>query len=392
MPDDLELSCMRPDDLPQVVRTLALAFGGAPEGVAEWLSLAGHDSIRLLREGGRPVATLTRVPMGQYFGGRSVPMLGIAGVGVPPELRGRSFAKRLMQGCIRDAAREGWALSTLFASTHTLYRAAGYERAGHRFTCTAPSAHLPAFERAGRVVPLDDPSHDSVRALYAGWASAFNGMLDRGPYCWARVRKFREQLYQGFMTLDGAGKPDGYLFLSQARRPDGKFDLILSDVAFASPEAGRRLVGFLAGFGMMMNDLIFSGGATHPLLMLLPQQRARVELRDDWMLRVVDVEKALSARGYPPGVDAEVHMNVTDELVPANAGNWVLRVAGGRGKVSRGGSGDLQLSPNGLACLYSGYYTPTQAALAGLAQGPAEVLAGATGVFTAGSPWMTDFF
>ena len=46
------------------------------------------------------------------------------------------------------------------------------------------------------------------------------------------------------------------------------------------------------------------------------------------MLRVVDVAAALSLRGYSPGVTGEVHFDVTaDEVLPENAGRWVLRVS-----------------------------------------------------------------
>ncbi|MBM4107847.1 MAG: GNAT family N-acetyltransferase [Phycisphaerae bacterium] len=164
MPDQSTLSGLRPDDEAKGVRALALAFAGTSESVVEWIAHASRDNLRVLRDAGRPVASLVRVPMGQHFGGQSVPMLGIAGVAVPPELRGRSCAKRLMQGCIRDADDEGWPLSTLFASTHTLCRSVGYERAGHRFQCTVPAAQLPNHARGDRIVPIDDPSSDAICA------------------------------------------------------------------------------------------------------------------------------------------------------------------------------------------------------------------------------------
>lgn len=56
---------------------------------------------------GAPAASLVRVPVGQRFGGRSVPMLGIAGVAVPPERRGGGLARRLMADAI-SASNTPW--------------------------------------------------------------------------------------------------------------------------------------------------------------------------------------------------------------------------------------------------------------------------------------------
>ncbi|WP_415835168.1 GNAT family N-acetyltransferase, partial [Corallococcus soli] len=41
--------------------------------------------LRLLRHDGQVAATLTLIRMGQFLGGRSVPIIGVGGVGVAPE-------------------------------------------------------------------------------------------------------------------------------------------------------------------------------------------------------------------------------------------------------------------------------------------------------------------
>src|ERR1043166_2690224 len=83
-------------DLPAAVRMIVHAFAGTEEGTRDWLRAAGMKSVRVVREHGKPGAAagcLLRIPMGQYFGGRSVSMLGIAGVAVAPEARGRGLAE-----------------------------------------------------------------------------------------------------------------------------------------------------------------------------------------------------------------------------------------------------------------------------------------------------------
>ena len=76
------------------------------------------------------------------------------------------------------------------------------------------------------------------------------------------------------------------------------------------------------------------------------------------MLRIADLSAALEARGYAPQLQADLHLEVTDPLVPENSGPWQLTVRGGRGVVRRGGEGRLRLDIGVLAALYTGYGRP----------------------------------
>src|SRR5437899_11339256 len=104
-------------DLPALSRMISLAFGTPVEGVKEWLTRAGLQEVRVLREGSSDVACALRVPMGQFFGGKSVPMMGVAGVAVAPEVRGRDLATRVLQEVLREARGEGLPHSPVYPAT-----------------------------------------------------------------------------------------------------------------------------------------------------------------------------------------------------------------------------------------------------------------------------------
>ena len=231
-------------------------------------------------------------------------------------------------------------------------------------------------------------------AAYAAFAAGFDGMVDRGPYVWNRIKKFREEIYHGFGIRNGAGGLDGYLYLNQKRKPEpsGRQEILLTDLVFNTREAGRRLLGFLADFATMGDDVVFSVGPAHPALMLLGQQRYKLEFHYYWMLRILNVGRALSARGYGPGLDAELHLDLDDEVVPENHGRFTLRVRDGRGEVSRGGRGELKTSVRGLAAMYSGHLAAPALAACGLASGDERAMRTAATVFGGSTPWMTDFF
>jgi predicted acetyltransferase len=84
-----------------------------------------------------------------------------------------------------------------------------------------------------------------------------------------------------------------------------------------------------------------------------------------WLLRVVDVAKALEKRGYPSGVQAELHLEVQDDLIAENNGRFILSVSHGQGEVTRGGTGELKLHIRELAPLYTSLFTPYQLQLTG---------------------------
>src|SRR5262249_39401168 len=152
---------------------------------------------------------------------------------------------------------------------------------------------------------------------------------------------------------------------------------------------------FLAGHRSMIEQVTWSGGPLDPLVYLLREPlvavaraRARTSLSFDWMLRIVDVPKALSMRGYPAGLSAELHLDVRDELLPSTHGRVVLAIEGGRGDVRPGGEGRIQLHVRDLAALYSGFMSPAELRVLGTLSGPdPDVdLAGAT--FAGPRPWM----
>lgn len=385
-------------------RLLSLAFAGPRDRSEEWIRVGGAEHMRVLRDGDRVVACLMRIPMGQYFGGKSVPMVGIAGVAVAPEERGKGHARSLMQECLRECVAQGAPISTLYASTQELYRQVGYEQAGHRFTTIVPYTQLEvdrrdAVEDRGvemLVAPATAADDDEIRACYDEFARTRDGMLDRGAYVWRRTRQMRDVMYAGWVVRV-QGKVEGYVFVSQERdAKTGRHDLSVSDYAFTTARAGRRLVQFLGNFGSMMQECVLPGGPLHPLAHFMAQQRFRVEKKDFWMVRVTDVVRALEARGYPAGVSARLMVDVRDDLIAANQGRFELSASGGAGRVRRVASGEggtgLGVDVRGLAALFAGVVTARQAVGLGWASGSSEVVDLAAALFAGGTPAMTDHF
>jgi predicted acetyltransferase len=379
-------------EIPSLTRLLGLAFTMPPEGADAWLRRGGLENVRILREGTAPVAMLMRIPMGQFFGHRSVPMVGIAAVAVAPEARGRGVARRLMQDAVTEAHAEGWPISCLYPSTQSLYRQIGYEQAGHRFLVRIPLADIDVRERGLPVVALGDVDQPAVEACYSSFAASQDGWLDRSRFGWMGVRERRGERYHGF-GVQSEDRLDGYLFFTQRVKPEsGRHDLILSDLTLLTPSAGRRLLGFLADFATIGDDAVFAGGPHHPLLWIQGQQRYTISFKNYWMIRLTDVRRALETRGYALTVSTEVSLDVSDDLLPANRGRIVLTIEGGSARVRSGGKGEVRIDVRSLAALWSGFSTPAQLRIVGAIEGGDQALAALEGAFAGGAPAMNDMF
>ncbi len=97
-------------------------------------------------------------------------------------------------------------------------------------------------------------------------------------------------------------------------------------------------------------------------------------------------------RGYPPDLEAELHLQVADDLIPSNANPLILSISQGKAQTQPGGRADLQLSIRGLAPLFTGLLTPAQLQLLGYLTGSSEALATATRIFAGSEPWILDRF
>lgn len=383
-------------DIPEVARLITLAFAGTLERSTKWVKDNGLENIRVLREGKTIPACLRRIEMGQYFGGKRVPLCGIAGVATAPESRGKGHARRMMEACVREMHERGEAIGGLYCSTQALYRQSGFEQAGHRFITRVPVSRLLGGSKTRNTIVLKEADQKRIEACYRKFASPYNGTLDRTEYIWKRIKERADGKSQGYGVLDDRGGLAGYLFMEQTRDAHSiRQELQLADIAFTTPEAGRQLIAFLADYEPMADWIQLGSGPLHPLLTLLPQQRYEVKFKDFWMLRVVDVKKALEARGYSPSVRASVALNITDETIAANSGQWRLEVADGNASVRRSTGNErtgISCGIRGLAAMFSGLYSPRQAAAIGLCAGDEKSLDVLGGVFSGGTPWMSDHY
>ncbi|HEX9889939.1 MAG TPA: GNAT family N-acetyltransferase, partial [Nitriliruptorales bacterium] len=276
----VEFRPMADDDVEQILAMREAAFGlpRLPEDAER--SLDGEYHV--IADGAEVLGVLRVYRWSQWFGGNRVPTAGVASVTVAPKARGRGTGRDLMARTLTLLRDEGVPLSTLYPSTAAPYRRAGYELAGARVRYSLRVGDLPTH-LSGDVDAWGDDDLDDVRACYDRFAAATNGMLDRSEGAWRNAVLAPSGDRSAFRYLVREdGEVTGYLVYSQetdsGRMPfryvrgdtPYNYQLACRDLVTTTPEAGRRLLAFLAGHRAMATNVLWTGPPNDPLDVLFP--------------------------------------------------------------------------------------------------------------------------
>lgn len=385
---------MEEGDLEAVAELEASAFAFPASNAGEWFARAGHENMRVWREGERAAAALMLLPMGQFFGGRSISTLGIAGVAVALDLRQQKLGQRMMKAALAEAHERGFALSTLYPATRTLYRSVGYELAGKHVALALHSSRLELSLRYEplAVQPITPEIEPLCEALYRERAAMLTGYLDRGPYIWNRVRRPRKGTVRGFAFFDGDALV-AYTYFSQESLPSGhEYDAVVTDFVARSARGYAALFHFYWSQRSVLDTVRLKAGASAPWLSLLREPRPDEEPNIDWMVRIVDLPAALAARGYPARAEIDVGIEVRDDIIAANNGSWRLSLREGRVTAERGGKPRVSLDIRALAPVFAGYHSASEAKLLADLEGDSADIALLDAMFAGPMPGMSEMF
>ncbi|MEV5575872.1 GNAT family N-acetyltransferase [Spirillospora sp. NPDC052269] len=385
----MEIRELTTDDLDAALDNRVRAFGPVPEAdISSWRE--GSTSViaagRQLGgfDGGRLVSTARVLAFRQWWAGRAVPMGGLAGVTVAPEDRGRGAGRAIVTATLQRAVELGDALSALHPATTALYRGLGWEHAGglHRVTLKTEGLRGIRAER----VPVRRVGPDDAEEVAATIARVHEGARDCGPLdtgadLW-RTRLTHSGLF-AYLAEDG--------FLAYRWNEDNA-SLVIDKVVAGSERTARALWA-IVGSGASTAETVTANLAPHdPVLWLIGEREKDAMVRTQWMLRVLDAPKAVELRGYRSGVGAEVPIHITDELLPANTGSWMLSVKDGEGRLEPASDDPtaVRVGPRGLAALYAGVPVSTLRR-AGLLHG-GDVRAEALDAVFAAQPFALDYY
>jgi len=386
----------------KLAHILSSCFAVSDEESLNWFKRLGEENVRVALRLGEVQGGMVLLPMFQYFGGRPIPMMGVAGVGVSPCYRRQGLAKKMMKQALLEAHERGFALSSLYASSLALYRHSGYELAGGRYKVQIPAELIKVKGDTSRIQELEEADFEAVKEVHQRFAEAGNGQLGRPEALWRRARFERDgrPLFgYGYRTAKGL---EGYLYLRTERQPGEMHHLLkLTDFIALNEAAARGLWALLSNHATTASNVhCFLSPWSLPPMVLEERQALKTRLLDTWTLRILNIPLALESRGYPKAVSGRVSLRIKDKQLFQNNRAWVLDVDRGVAQVKVDAelpsrlrsSHPVFLGPRGLSALFSGHMNPFQLKALGFLDGEDRDLLTLQLLFGGPQPWMIDMF
>jgi predicted acetyltransferase len=395
---DVDVRGARDDELPDFAalreQGYAIPAGGREEWAGQMLSAGNTERLLGAYRGGRLVGMLNLLAFAQWFGGRAVPMGGVASVVVAPEERGLGIAPRLLTRAVELMTERGEVISTLGPATSWVYRKCGWEHGGLYGVATVRTSELAALPAGlARERRAEAADRDAIVAAYDRAAPLRPGYLARPAWLWDDRLGGGPHRY--VYVVGRGGGVDGYVAYSQSRATRG-YTVWVDDLIAVDDDSERTLWRHLGAHAAQAERVTVAGVPLDGLALLLPEQTIRPVGQQLWMTRIVDAAGAISKRGYPHGVRADVSFRLVDRFVAANDGCWRLVVDGGEGILERLDARrepESELTVNGLSTLFTGWSTSAVLMQSGLARGLSpEVASSLDAVFSGRRAVMCDDF
>lgn len=390
MPSDIQVTRIDPDDSGAVGAVLALDQLVWADGQRTPRELALRDTpsraawiARVDGEDAGIAASWDIEVSVPATGGASLrPAEGLTWVGVHPDHRRRGVLSALVREHLRWARDEQHrTLSVLKASEAAIYGRYGYGVASRELMMTfaqgsafaaPPAVVAVADATTTRMTPAGPEHAERLHALARRSGGVAAGQVVRTVEDFERIlidipqsRGDREPARLLWATRDGEDVGCAWFHRTpkwSRGAPDGEVGV----PTLISIDAGARLAlaRRLTSFDLMARTECWTA-PDDPLVLWLAGQRPHgAGISDDLWLRVLDLPTAVADRGHASDLDLTVE--VTDTILPENAGTWRWTARDGAGQlVGHEGPADLTLDIADLGALWLGDQTVGARALAG---------------------------
>ncbi|CAN5393727.1 N/A [soil metagenome] len=339
------------------------------------------DRLWLAIDAGEIVGHAFLFALDAFFGGRAVRVAAIASVGVAPEARGRGVAGALLEHLHRVGHEEGAAIAMLYAFRHAFYARHGYAPVSTSARCDfAPEAVPASFCGAYRETEsyaARAPETPALEVLYDRIAETKTGYLRRPRALWdAKWLDERNHV----VAIGPRDAPRGYaLYAYSQSEAHARTTISVEEMVAIDPLSRRALFGFFGVQRDQVTEITIDLDHGDPIMFALvdPDRRRFCDGTIEHalgtviagpMVRVLDLDRALSSRGYM--YDTRSRLRLGDRMLSLSA-------SGGQGAVSEATSSDVEIDDGFVGSVLFGGLTPTAAASLGFARGAGAALANA---------------
>ena len=387
-----EIRAARPDELDRMHFVVAYSFttDRTAEGREGMRHIEEMAAPFVLLEDGEIVACLRVFDFRMLVNGVPVPMGGVSSVACLPEYRRKGYVGMLLRHTLEEMRKAGQPLSGLYTPHPALYRKYGWMVAASNLRYSfnpkqvTPYSSAPVRGRAARVTEEDQPL---VEQVFRRYSERRTGPLVRSERWWKdaffrRIYDDKRGLSDVAVWREGDGEATGYVCYETDRGPP-PFRLSkvwLREFVALTGDAYQGLLRYMLSHDLT-EEIFWFGPHDDPLAYAVDDSyQLKREYMDNMMLRVVDMESAVTAR--PPALGAPegaLSLGISDAAAPWNQGTWRIESSGGTlGARKADGAADLLMEAATFAAVYDGFMKASDAVRSGLAEaqnGSAALLA-----------------
>ncbi len=369
------------------------AFAKTPYGHSR---LRAHGITALAVRGSEVLGGGLFLPFAQHFGGRPVPSGGVAWLTVAPWERGAGHARRLTdEGTDRLRGEHGAVLACAWTPAPGLYRRWGWEAVAVASGHTLTPADVPRPARPGTVCRPDEAARAALRDRLA---PRWNGPLRR-PAWW---HEWKSRTLPDALTLGitREGTLAGYATFTVEPHQQWGVTAVVHELWHDRLQDLPALLDAVTARSPQVRHLRFRRSVlprTGPLHWALDHYTVREEGWYPWVLTLLDVPRALEARGWHPHPRGALGLKVVTP--EGRTTPYALTFEDGRLQARRGSpppgraaARTVRLPAGTLAAWYAGALPLCHAARLGTAEGDERDLALLDALAAGHQPWLPDSF
>ncbi|NLM36667.1 MAG: GNAT family N-acetyltransferase [Firmicutes bacterium] len=360
----MEIRPLTPHDMDQARTLWEVCFEDLP-AFLDWYFQARFqpaDGLGIFLKG-RLVCDLHLSPRAVKLRRQNYPAAYLIALATAPSFRRLGLAKTLLTYALRHLAARGIYFTFLLPFNTKFYTRLGWgEWADHRLYHLSPAGHRtgkadpnPKGESSWRFRQVEAAQQLTLLAdIYARFFAHVDGGLTRSAQDWTCLL-LDHSLYGGktWLATDRAGTPHGYALVL----PPDNGRPILRELIALDPTLKDSFLPYLAAqlAGASCPPAVPEDGAAQ-LTPFIPPGTQPVFLG-----RITRVPPMLEAGAYPP-LSVEWVLEVTDPLLPENNGQYRIKVAAGKMRVTKttGEQPAVRCSVGTLARLITGNAHPEE--------------------------------
>lgn len=356
------------------------AFGFASVQSDSYIQQVGLENFRVLRAGREFAAVMAVIEAAHWLGGKPVRAVNIAHVAVNPAWRGSGVAGRFLDTVCSEAASNGSALATLFASTRPVYRRSGFSLAGAEMVYEAETSALPRVRGTGFRRMPEAEAIEAMKTLHREQSAHEAGVLLRGQAHWTNLLTGNSSVY--WSTSSDA---PGYVVIDTSD-PEC---LVVRDWVARNGESAAHILSLLGTFSSVYPRVRWHGSPQDALVFAMPDKGWQLVHQEEWLARVLDPAQALQQRGYRS--DGALGLALS-----SGEGVTALLLTISDGKGSCGPAVDdvpkIRMSLGDFGTLLTGHRSAGFLARAGVLTGDPAAIRMCDTLFAGPAPWVGEHF